>query len=190
MNWFKQLFSRRRLYNDLSDEIRDHLDEKIGELVATGLPRKEAMAAARRQFGNITLAEQDSREVWQWTKIESLFADLRFAVRTLRKTPAFTATAILTLALGIGANTAIFTLIDALMLRTLPVRDPGQLVELLHRFPGEPELSGFSQESYQLMRDHNHVFSGLIASTHRPLTADLSMEITSRSWDFSPRSAV
>jgi putative ABC transport system permease protein len=166
MNWFKQLFSRRRLYNDLSDEIRDHLDEKIGELVATGLPRKEAMAAARRQFGNITLAEQDSREVWQWTKIESLFADLRFAVRTLRKTPAFTATAILTLALGIGANTAIFTLIDALMLRTLPVRDPGQLVELLHRFPGEPELSGFSQESYQLMRDHNHVFSGLIASTH------------------------
>jgi putative ABC transport system permease protein len=166
MNWLKQLFSRRRLYNDLSDEIRDHLDEKIEELVSTGLPRKEATAAARRQFGNITLVEQDSREVWQWTTIESLFADLRFAVRTLRKTPAFTATAILTLALGIGANTAIFTLIDALMLRTLPVRDPGQLVELLHRFPGEPELSGFSQQSYQLMRDHNHVFSGLIATTH------------------------
>jgi putative ABC transport system permease protein len=166
MNWLKQLFSRRRLYNDLSDEIRDHLDEKIEELVSTGLPRKEATAAARRQFGNITLVEQDSREVWQWATIESLFADLRFAVRTLRKTPTFTATAILTLALGIGANTAIFTLIDALMLRTLPVRDPGQLVELLHRFPGEPELTGFSQESYQLMRDHNHVFSGLIATTH------------------------
>jgi predicted permease len=166
MNWIKQLFSRRRLYNDLSDEIQAHLDEKIEELVATGLPRKEATAAARRQFGNITLVEQDSREVWQWTTIESLFADLRFAARTLRKTPAFTATAILTLALGIGANTAIFTLIDGLMLQTLPVRDPGELVELLHRFPGEPELSGFSQESYQLMRDHNHVFSGLIATTH------------------------
>jgi putative ABC transport system permease protein len=163
MNWLKQLFSRRRLYDDLSNEIRDHLDEKIAELVADGLPRKEATAAARRQFGNITLVEQDSREVWQ---IESLFADLHFAVRTLRKTPAFTTTAILTLALGIGANTAIFTLIDALMLRKLPVRDPGQLVELLHRFPGEPELSGFSQESYQLMRDHNRVFSGLIATTH------------------------
>jgi putative ABC transport system permease protein len=166
MNWLKQLFSRRRLYNDLSNEIRDHLDEKIEELVSTGLSRKEATAAAHRQFGNITLVEQDSREVWQWATIESLFADLRFAVRTLRKTPAFTATAILTLALGIGANTAIFTLIDALMLRTLPVRDPGQLVELLHRFPGEPELSGFSQESYQLMRNRNHVFSGLIATTH------------------------
>src|SRR5580700_10588567 len=123
MNWLKQLFSRRRLYNDLSDEIRDHLDEKIAELVADGLPRKEATAAARRQFGNITLVEQDSREVWQ---IESLFADLHFAVRTPRKPPAFTTTAILALALGIGANTAIFTLIDALMLRKLPVRDPGQ----------------------------------------------------------------
>src|ERR1700676_3567731 len=141
MNWLKQMFYRRRLYNGLSDELQQHLAEKIEELVATGLPRKEATAAARRQFGNITLVEQDSREVWQRPTIESLFADLRFAVRTLRKTPAFTATAILTLALGIGANTAIFTLINALMLRMLPVRDPGQLVELLHRFPGEPELS-------------------------------------------------
>jgi predicted permease len=168
MMWLKQLFLRRRLYNELSDEIQEHLDEKVEELVASGIPRKEATAVARREFGNVTLIEEDSRGVWRWPSVESFFADLRYATRTLRKSPGFTATAILTLAFGIGANTAIFTLINALMLRTLPVRDPGQLVELLHRFPGEPELSGFSGEAYQLMRDHNHVFSGLIAATHQP----------------------
>ena len=66
MNWFKQLFSRRRLCNDLSEEIQAHLEEKIEEFVASGLPRKEAAAAARREFGNVTLTEQDSREIWRW----------------------------------------------------------------------------------------------------------------------------
>jgi hypothetical protein len=79
VNWLKQLFSRRRLYNDLSDEIREHLEEKIEELVASGIPRKEATAAARREFGNVTLVERDSREVWRGPSIESFFADLRFA---------------------------------------------------------------------------------------------------------------
>ena len=82
----------------------------------------------------------------------------------LRKSPGFTAVAILTLALGIGANTAIFSIMNGLMLRTLPVRDPGQLVELLHHYPGEPEpgFNGFSWDAYQIMRDGNHVFSDLI----------------------------
>jgi hypothetical protein len=66
MNWLKQLFSRRRLYNDLSDEIREHLEEKIEELVVNGIPRREATAAAHCEFGNVTLVEQDSREVWRW----------------------------------------------------------------------------------------------------------------------------
>ncbi|MGB6961836.1 MAG: permease prefix domain 1-containing protein, partial [Candidatus Acidiferrum sp.] len=79
MNWLKQLFSRRRLYTDLSAEMRQHLEEKIDEFVAAGLPRKEASAAARREFGNLSLIENDSREVWQWPSIESFFADVRYA---------------------------------------------------------------------------------------------------------------
>jgi predicted permease len=100
--------------------------------------------------------------------MNGLLQDLRYALRQLRKNPGFTAVAALTLALGIGANTAIFSLVNTLMLRMLPVREPGQLVELLHRYPGEPHFNGFSWHPYQLMRDHNHVFSGLIAAAYQP----------------------
>jgi len=96
--------------------------------------------------------------------------DIRFGTRILRKSPVFTTIAILTLALGIGANASIFTLINALMLRTLPVHDPGQLVEFLHRFPGEPQFNGFSWDAYQLMRDRNDVLSGLIADAYQSLS--------------------
>lgn len=171
MGWFRQLLSRRRIYDDLSAEIREHLKEKIDELVPGGMPRKDASAPARREFGNLTLIEEDSRAVWGWTAIESFFADIRYGLRTMRRNPGFTALTILSLALGIGANTAIFSLINTLMLRTLPVRDPRQLVALLHHYPApdEPRDNTFSLQTYHLMRDHSHVFSGLIASSYKPL---------------------
>src|SRR4051794_34716178 len=89
--------------------------------------------------------------------------DVRYALRGMRRSPGFTTVAVLSLALGIGANTAIFSLINTLMLRPLPVREPGQLVELLRRFPDEPALNAFSWQTYEYFRDNNHVFSSLMA---------------------------
>ena len=170
MNWLKQLFSRRRLYNDLSDEIREHLEEKIEELVAEGMSRKEATASARRQFGNLTLIERDSREVWQWPSIESFFVDIRFATRMLLKNSGVTTVAILTLALGIGANTAIFTLLEAVLLSKLPVSNPQELV-LFSDDPREGNLTGtesghwyvFSYSDYLQFRERNESFQDLCA---------------------------
>jgi predicted permease len=169
INRLKQLISRRRLYNDLSEEMQQHIEEKIEELVATGLPRKEAAAAARRQFGNVTSIESDSREVWQWPSVESFFADVRYALRILRKSPSFTCLAVLTLALGIGANTSIFMLIDAIRLRSLPVQDPHELAEVRITDPGHQGM-GINQEFgeltrplWQEIRDHQQSFSGVFA---------------------------
>ena len=149
MNWFKQLLSRRRLYDDLSEEIQAHLEEKIEELVASGMPRKDAAAAARREFGNLTLVRQDSREIWQWPSIENCLIDIRFGLRMLRKNPGFTAAAVLTLALGIGANTAVFGVMNAVLLRPLPFKQPSRLMMLFEGIPklGFPKM-GFSAPDF------------------------------------------
>jgi predicted permease len=128
MMWFAQLWSRRRLFDDLSDEIREHLEEKIDELVAEGMSREEATYSARREFGNVTLVEQNSREVWRWTWLEDLLMDGRFGARMLRKNPGFTAVAVVTLALGIAANATIFSAVNGWMLRPPRIKDPAHVV--------------------------------------------------------------
>jgi hypothetical protein len=130
MNWLIQLFTRRRRYNELSESIREHLEEKLADMMDSGMTREEAERAARREFGNLTLIEERSREVWQWPMLESLWADLRYAMRQLLRSPAFATTAILVLALGIGAHTGIFTLMHALFLKSLPVPDADNLVRI------------------------------------------------------------
>ena len=132
MGWLKQILSRRRRYNELAESIREHLEEKIEDLMEEGLSREEATHRARREFGNVTLIEERSREVWQWPRLESLIQDLRFGARMLMKSPGFTLIIALTLALGIGANTTMFSLIDAVFLRPLPgITEAERIVQIV-----------------------------------------------------------
>jgi putative ABC transport system permease protein len=134
MSWLTQLFTRRRRYNELSETIREHLDEKIADLMDRGLTREQAEHTARREFGNVTRIEERCREVWQWPTLESILADVKYAFRQLTKSPGFALTAVLTLALGTGADTAIFSVVNTVLLRSLPYRDPGRLVWVTERF--------------------------------------------------------
>jgi putative ABC transport system permease protein len=128
MQWLQRLVSRRRRYDDLGISIREHLDERTEELIEDGLSREDAAQKARREFGNVTVIQERSREAWQWPTLESICTDVRFTLHQLRKSPGFAITAILTLALGIGATTAIFSVVKAVLLSSLPYKDPSQLV--------------------------------------------------------------
>ncbi len=127
MSWITQLFSRRRLYDDLSAEMQEHLNEKIDDLVAGGMSREEATYAARREFGNPTLLEEQGRRVWKWQTVESILFDIKYALRQLRRNPGYTLTVLLTLAFAIGVNTAVFSMVNALLLRPLPYPEPEKI---------------------------------------------------------------
>jgi predicted permease len=160
MNWFKQLFSRRRLFNDLSEEIQAHLEEKIEELVASGMPRKEATAAARREFGNVTLIEEDSRAAWQWPSIESFFADVRYGARMLRRSPGPTAVMVFTLALAIGATTAIFSVVYGVLLRPLPFTDANRIMAVFE-VNSQGHWAHLAEPNFDDFRDQNRSFQAI-----------------------------
>jgi MacB-like periplasmic core domain len=162
-----ELFHRSLVENEIEEELRAHIQDRANDLERSGVPRAEAERRARIEFGGYQKYKEEIREAQGTHFLETLIQDLRFGLRMLLKSPGFTAVAILTLALGIGANTAIFTMTNGLMLHTLPVRDPGQLVELLHYYPGDPEpgFNGFSWDAYQTIRDGNHVFSDLLVGS-------------------------
>jgi predicted permease len=156
----------RRRRNEVDDEIAGHIEEKTAELIADGVPPREARARARREFGNVGLISENSRSVWGWTWLERLTQDLRYGVRMLARTPGFTAVAVLSLALGIGANTAIFGLLDVILYRMLPVERPEELKYIGVRWTPEvkkPEL-GLTYACFRLMRDGNQSFRELAAS--------------------------
>ncbi|GGG89206.1 ABC transporter permease [Edaphobacter dinghuensis] len=162
MNSIKQLLSRRRRYDELSESIREHFEEKITDLMNRGMTREQAERVAHREFGNATLIEQRSREVWQWPTLESIWADTRFAFRQLWKSPGFTVAAVLTLALGIGATAAIFSVIDAVVLRPLPYSDVNRIVSVPTYSPsGDWQMS--SWPGYLEMRKLNSSFEAFAA---------------------------
>jgi predicted permease len=130
MRWFPGLVSRRRLHRELAEEIQAHLEEKVEDLMEGGLSRAEAVSAARRAFGNVTAIEERGREVWGWPLLETCCADVRYACRRLRRSPMFTLMAALSIGLGVGAATAVFSVIHAVLINPYPYRDADRLVHL------------------------------------------------------------
>jgi predicted permease len=134
MKWLQQLVSRRREYHDLSDEMAEHLQEKVDELMLSGMPQADAEAMARRQFGNRLLLQEHSREVWQWASLEAILRDMKYAFRQLRRNPGFTITVLMTLSFAIGANTTVFSMLNALLIRPLPYPEPDRLASLMRNY--------------------------------------------------------
>jgi predicted permease len=164
--WVKlqTLFRRERAGQLLDDELQFHLEQQIAENVAAGMTREEARYAAMRIFGNHTMVVEDARETWGWIWLEQVGQDLRYTFRTLRKSSLFTVVAILTLALGIGTNTAMFSLLDQVVLRLLPVSHPEQLVivrETGNHYGNSYGANTISWPMFEDLRDNNQVFSGM-----------------------------
>lgn len=167
MAWLKELFSRDRRFSELSESIREHLEEKVADLMDRGMTREKAERTARREFGNVSLIEERSREAWHWRRLESLLADLRLALRRLHRSPGFATTVLLTLAIGIGANTAVFSVVNSVLLKPLPYPESDRIVSLWLDAPGAGGLAGpdsglgLSASMYLTFARHNRNFESM-----------------------------
>ncbi len=161
--------------DDLAISIKEHLEEKIEELMDKGMSRENAETIARREFGNVTLIEEHSREIWGWPTLDSIWADVNFALRQLIHAPGFTATAVLTLSLGIAVNATIFSLVSAFLLPYLPGRDPQNFVAVTSVNPNRGDTNPVSVPNYFAWREDTRVFAAMAAAdenrTARFLTA-------------------
>src|SRR5688572_10133658 len=129
------MWRKRRPLDDLDDDIRAHIEHETDDYIARGVAPEEARRLARLAFGNVTIVKEDVRALWRAVWFEQLLKDIGFGLRLLRRTPLFTAAVVLSLALGIGANTAVFSLLNAVALRPLPVENPEGLWKIGDQYP-------------------------------------------------------
>jgi predicted permease len=159
---FRMLIHRRQFDADLEDEMRLHLELRQEEQLQSGMTADDARAAARRQFGNATYLKEESHLAWGWEWVENLAQDACYGLRMLRKAPGFTAVAVLTLAVGIGSTTAIFSVLDGVLLKPLLYPQPEQLVSVeVSPLALDPSLRGMAPEDYFVFRDQNRTFQGI-----------------------------
>ena len=170
MGWWQEIryvtrrLDRRRAEAELEEEIRTHLELETEQNIESGMSPGEARRAALRAFGNVALSKEDSRTMWGLRWLETLWQDVRFGVRTLVKSPSFTVVAVVTLALGIGANSAIFSVVNTVLLRPLPYRDSDRLVQVWEKGTADAfPLNSVSAANFRDWYEQNHVFEGLAA---------------------------
>ncbi|HEV2280459.1 MAG TPA: ABC transporter permease [Acidobacteriaceae bacterium] len=168
MSWFERIFRRGRLDEDLAEELRGHIEERTEQIMRLeNLSRPEARQAALRAFGNPTLVQTRSREVWEWSRLEAFLNDLKLIGRRLSKSPGFAVTVLLTLSIGIGANTAVFSVVESVLLRPLPYPQSDRLVTLSLQAPGAAGLMSFrdglllSPSMFLTFAEHNRTFQSL-----------------------------
>jgi predicted permease len=160
---FDRLKRLRKRDADVDLEIRGHLETELEERITEGEDPAHASAAASRAFGNRMRAFEDTRAVWGWPAVEAFIQDVRYGGRLLRRAPGFALFAIVSLALGIGATTAIFTLFDAIVLRTLPVKEPDRLITMAFSTGGDRTNSNLPYPQFDRMRKDNRTLEGLFA---------------------------
>src|SRR6266568_1563907 len=157
------LFNKRRRERELAEELESHLQMHIADNLSAGITPAEARRQAMIKLGGLEQAKENYRDRRGLPMIETVVQDIRYGLRQLRRNPGFTAVAVLTLALGIGANTAIFSLIDAVMLRMLPVQKAEELVETVRHDPHWGDQAYFTNPLWEQVRDRQDVFSGAFA---------------------------
>lgn len=177
MSRLRELFTRRPRDAELAEEIRAHLDERADELVARGMSRADAMAAARRAFGNVADVEEQSRDIWRWP-LESVAQDVRYALRLVRRYPAFSANVVLISALGITAVTSTFSLVSGILLSPLPFPSPDHVFELLLRSGTGRESASIPTGLYLRLAAGSPVVEAVATAEPGNVTADWDGEPT------------